>query len=101
MNTPFASRLTRQPIAFDPAIAAEVAADFADLAPELAQLLANTAGCSPFLRGQMQREAAWLREALTADPRSAAATVLTALDAHNLDTLPTALRVAKRAALRC
>ena len=96
MNTPFASRLIRQPIAFDPAIAAEVAGVFADFAPELRQLVANTAGCSPFLRSQMQREAVWLREALSTDPESAAATELNALDDHGIDSLPTALRIAKR-----
>lgn len=91
----FAARLARQPIAFEPAPAAEIAAEFADLGPPLAGLLATTAGCSPYLRGLIGREAAWLREAMAEPPEAALAAVLAQCDVP-LDALPAALRQAKR-----
>ncbi|MDT8855598.1 glutamine-synthetase adenylyltransferase [Paracoccaceae bacterium Fryx2] len=93
---PFANRLTRQPIAHDRAAADGVLADFADLAPDLAGLLAGAAGCSPYLRGLMAREAVWLREALAQPPEAALAVVLGALDDVPVDGLGVALRLAKR-----
>ncbi|OYU40311.1 MAG: glutamine-synthetase adenylyltransferase [Pseudorhodobacter sp. PARRP1] len=96
MSQNFAARLTRQPIAYDRDQAADTAANFADLAPELRDLLANTAGCSPYLRALMQREAQWLRVALTLAPETAFSGVMVALNDVTLDALPTALRQAKR-----
>ncbi|MBP9183234.1 MAG: hypothetical protein KBF78_08895, partial [Fuscovulum sp.] len=55
------ARLTRQPLPHDPDAAADTARAFADLAPDLRGLLAATAGCSPYLKGLMAREADWLR----------------------------------------
>ena len=92
----FAARLTRAPIACDAAAGAEAAAAFSDLAPELRDLLAGTAGCSPFLKGLMQREAEWLRPALAIEPETALASVLAALDEVGLEALGSALRQAKR-----
>ncbi|MBI1218047.1 MAG: glutamine-synthetase adenylyltransferase [Rhodobacteraceae bacterium] len=92
----FAARLTRAPIAYDPAAGAEASAAYSDLAPELRGLLAGTAGCSPFLKGLLLREADWLRAALTLEPETALAAVLAALDDVPLDTLGSALRQAKR-----
>ncbi len=92
----FAARLTRCPRAFDAGPAADIRAAFADLAPELAELLAATAGCSPYLRGLMEREAAWLRPALSLPPREAAAGVLAATAEATPDTLAEVLRAAKR-----
>lgn len=90
-----AARITRQPCAFDPAAAADIRAELPDLGPEVSGLLAATAGCSPYLRGLIQREAAWLPEAV-ADPEAALAAVLAAPEAVTLDALPGALRLAKR-----
>jgi glutamate-ammonia-ligase adenylyltransferase len=90
-----AARMTRQPIAFDAAAAADVRADLPDLGPEVTGLLSATAGCSPFLRGLMLREVDWLAEAV-ADPEPALAAVLAAPEAAALDALPGALRQAKR-----
>ncbi len=67
----FAARMTRCPIPFDRDHGAEAAARFGDLAPELVELLAGAAGCSPFLKGVMLREAAWLRAALAQEPETA------------------------------
>ena len=92
----FAQRLTRAPLAHDPDPAAEARAAFADLGPDLAGLLAGTAGCSPYLRDLMGREGDWLRAALSGPPEAAAAAELAALEEVPLDALGTALRQAKR-----
>lgn len=94
----FASRLTRQPIAHDSVGAADIASQFADLAPELRGLLANTAGCSPYLKGLMRREADWLRAALAQPPEATFADLMAALEPVAVDALPNALRQAKRRA---
>lgn len=93
---PFASRLTRSPIAFDTAAGQDAAQRFADLAPELVGVISGTAGCSPYLKGLMEREEAWLRAALSRAPEAAMAEVLDDLGAVPLDGLGAALRQAKR-----
>jgi [glutamine synthetase] adenylyltransferase / [glutamine synthetase]-adenylyl-L-tyrosine phosphorylase len=90
-----ARRITRQPIPFDAAAATDIQGALPDLGPEVAGLLVGTAGCSPFLRGLMLREADWLPEAV-ADPESALEGVLTAAAGSAPDALPLALRQAKR-----
>ncbi len=92
----FAARLTRTPIAFDPAAGAEAGRRFADLAPELRALLIGTAGCSPFLKGLMEQEESWLRAALSLTPETALATILTPLSDTPTEALSTSLREAKR-----
>jgi hypothetical protein len=91
----FARRITRHPIAFDPAAAADALAGLPDVGPEVAALLGGTAGCSPYLKGLMLREAGWLPEALD-NPEAAADTVLAILSAEPPDSLAAALRTAKR-----
>lgn len=90
-----ASRITRLPIAFDVAAANDAAAELGHLAPDVRALCAATAGCSPYLRSLMQREAAWLPEGL-ADPEGALAAILALPDDLPPDALATALRQAKR-----
>ncbi|NEX47203.1 glutamine-synthetase adenylyltransferase [Pseudotabrizicola algicola] len=94
--TDFSARLTRSPHPFDAATAAEVRAGFADLPPEVAGLLAATAGCSPYLRGLMTREAAWLRAALSQAPEAALEAEFDRIDGLALDDLGSGLRLAKR-----
>ncbi len=89
------ARITRQPIPFDPAAAADVRAGLPGFNPEISGLLAATAGCSPYLRGLMLREADWLPEAV-ADPEAALAVVLAGCEGLAADALPLALRQAKR-----
>ena len=96
MNGPFASRLTRQPLPFDREAAADCAATFADMTPDLRGLLSVTASCSQYLRSLMLTEADWLREALLQPPETVCAQVLAGLEAAQVDALPDALRAAKR-----
>ncbi len=90
-----ASRITRTPIAFDAAAAADLRADLSGFAPEVMDLMAATAGCSPYLRGLMLREADWLREAVET-PETALDATLAAANALGAEALPLALRQAKR-----
>ena len=92
----FAARLTRQPLPHDLVAGVEAAAQFADLGPELAGLLAGTAGCSPYLRSLMQREHEWLRPVLSGTPEQAVQETLAALDHVPTEGLASQLRQAKR-----
>lgn len=94
--TLFSSRLTRQPLIHDRAAAEDIAATFADLAPELRALLASTASCSPFLKDLMRREGDWLRAALSILPEDALDQIMAELPPLTLDQLPGGLRRAKR-----
>ncbi|MCZ4351449.1 bifunctional [glutamine synthetase] adenylyltransferase/[glutamine synthetase]-adenylyl-L-tyrosine phosphorylase [Roseovarius aestuarii] len=68
----FANRITRLPRAFSPDRGAEARALFPDLGGAVADLLAGAAGCSPYLRLLMEKEAEWLTSALN-DPEAALA----------------------------
>lgn len=95
----FAARLIRSPLAHDRAAAEDVGRAFGDLAPEVAGLLGAVAGCSPFLKGLMTREGAWLRGALAMAPEAAMAEVLAAPARQDgPEALGPALRQAKRRA---
>ncbi|MGL5010568.1 MAG: glutamine-synthetase adenylyltransferase, partial [Paracoccaceae bacterium] len=89
---PAFSPLAPGPFVHDAAMAQGTARAFADLAPDLRSLLANTASCSPYLAGLMTVEAEWLRHALTQDP----ATIIPALCQPPSNDLGPALRQAKR-----
>lgn len=94
----FARRLCRAPRAHDAAVAAETRAQFADLAPALSDLLAATAGCSPFLRDLMHRDGVWLRQALSGVPETVFDALLADMAAAAPEGLADALRLAKRRA---
>jgi len=94
--TDFARRLTRSPLPYDRDAAADIAARFADLTPDLRGLLAGTAGCSPFLKSLMERESHWLRGALAGAPEDALDATLAALVPDTPEATGTALRQAKR-----
>ncbi|OCX61429.1 glutamine-synthetase adenylyltransferase [Thioclava sp. SK-1] len=91
-----ASRLTRCPLPFDPALGAEAHMRYSDLAPELAALIAGTAGCSPYLNTLLVREADWLRAALADTPEAATAQELDRVRTLELPDLNSELRRAKR-----
>ena len=58
-----AKRIIRSPIAQDTAKAADTADAFSDLSAALRELVAATAGCSPYLAGLIEREPDLLRRA--------------------------------------
>jgi len=91
----FSSRITRLPIPFDVAAAADIRADVPDLGHEIMALVTATAGCSPYLRGLMLREVDWLAQGL-ANPEAELDAVLGGLDEVAPDGLALALRQAKR-----
>lgn len=91
----FASRLTRSPRPFDPERGAEAQELFPDFSPEVMEVVAGTAGCSPYLKRLMEKEAAWLPAALDA-PEKALEDVFNDIRSAAHDILPTVLRQAKR-----
>jgi [glutamine synthetase] adenylyltransferase / [glutamine synthetase]-adenylyl-L-tyrosine phosphorylase len=92
---PFAARLTRAPLPYDPEAGAEARARLSDLPSELGALIAGTAGCSPFLKGLMERHADWLRAALAGAPETALKAELAALGPAPVAETGLALRRAK------
>ncbi len=92
----FASRLCRAPRPFDTDLAAEAraAAGWAD--PALRDLIAGTAGCSPYLAGLIAREAEWLEQAAEIGPEAAVEAELSALTGLSAEALGPKLREAKR-----
>ncbi|HMO09770.1 MAG TPA: glutamine-synthetase adenylyltransferase [Paracoccaceae bacterium] len=93
---PLAARMTRAPVPHDAGVAADTAATWADLPPDLRALVAGSAAGSPYLAGLIGREAAWLRVALTLAPETALNAVLAPLDTLAPDALAEGLRCAKR-----
>ncbi|WP_108816081.1 glutamine-synthetase adenylyltransferase [Loktanella sp. Alg231-35] len=91
----FLDRLTRCPHAFDPERGQDALAALPDLPPALSDVVAGAAGCSPYLADLLRREAAWIVPAFD-DPEAAVATLLKGIPLIALDTLPLALREAKR-----
>lgn len=91
-----ASRLTRTPLPFDPARGADVAARYGDFPPEIRGVIAGTAGCSPYLAGLLEREAEWLRAALSGPIEAAFAAEIARLQEVTLEALGAELRRAKR-----
>ena len=79
MGASLAERIRRAPHPHDRALLADVAASFGDVGGPARELLDGTAGCSTFLAGLMQREAAWLREALEAPPEASFRAILAAM----------------------
>ncbi|MDO5642100.1 MAG: glutamine-synthetase adenylyltransferase [Paracoccus sp. (in: a-proteobacteria)] len=94
----FAARITRLPIAHDPARAAEARAMFSGLAAPLSDLIAGAAGCSPYLWSLMLKEGDWLADALGRAPTPAGLVgdELAGADLLDGDALGPVLRRAKR-----
>ncbi|SIQ30867.1 glutamate-ammonia-ligase adenylyltransferase [Paracoccus thiocyanatus] len=90
----FAARITRLPLAADPArgLSALQASGIAE--PRLGDLIRGAAGCSPYLAGLVEREADWLAEALAHEDVVARETA--GFEALAADALGPALRRAKR-----
>ena len=62
----FSNRITSMPVAYDPDRGDEARAAVPELSGVLADLVGGAAGCSPYLCGLTEKEAAWLPEALDA-----------------------------------
>ena len=90
----FLSRMTRCPRPHDPDAAEEARGQVPGLAPELADLVAGAAGCSPYLAGLIAREADWLAGALD-DPEAARAGLMAEVRGLEDGALGSGLRAAK------
>ncbi len=95
-STNFASRITRSPIAYDPDPARDIADQFGDLGTDLRLVLSGAAGCSPYLKGLMDKQADWLREALSQSPEDAFAGAMKQVEGDSDSALRTSLRIAKQ-----
>ncbi len=91
----FTSRITRSPRPYDPDQGADARALFSGFSNELKDLIAGTAGCSPYLGGLITREKDWLSEALEA-PEEAFEAVLENCAHQDIEILSQNLRQAKR-----
>ncbi len=85
----------RLPRAFDAALGDETRAALPDLTAEQGDLIAGTAGSSPYLKGLIDQERDWLPQALS-DPDRALADVMEAARMLPADQLKPGLRLAKR-----
>ncbi len=90
-----AAQLTRCPRAFDPDRGDEALAALPGIAPELRALVRGAAGSSPYLLALLQRERAWLAEALLG-PDRALADEIAGTRTLGDDDLARGLRQAKR-----
>ena len=92
----FSAAITRMPIPHDPSRAAEARARFADLDGSVLDLIAGTAGCSPYLWSLMQKEADWLPGAFAQADAGRVARETAGFDDLDAEDLGPALRRAKR-----
>lgn len=91
----FSSRITRLPHVFDPVQGEDALAATPWATEDVARLIEGAAGCSPYLKSLIEKESAWLEAAL-ADCDAALPEIFSNLRQTAPDTLPTALRQAKR-----
>ncbi|WP_322892614.1 MULTISPECIES: glutamine-synthetase adenylyltransferase [unclassified Yoonia] len=91
----FINRITRTPLPYDAARGADALAALPDLPGQIRDLLAGTAGCSPYLAGLIGSEGDWLIPALD-DPEGAVDQMLAELGDVLLEALPAHLRQIKR-----
>ncbi len=90
----FAARQTRSPRPFEPERAADILPLYPEATGGLRDLIAGTAGCSPYLGGLLGREAEWLTGAFD-DPEGALTALHAALRDCPPDRLASDLRRAK------
>ncbi|MBZ0129893.1 MAG: glutamine-synthetase adenylyltransferase [Rhodobacteraceae bacterium] len=86
----------KAPIPHEPERGAEAAALFGRAPENVSALIAGVAGCSPYLRGLIGREAEWLANVLDTDPDQVLADILAAVRRDSIDILGRDLRQAKR-----
>ncbi len=90
------NQITRTPCASDPNFRPEFLATWQDCPAMVAELLAATAGHSPYLRSLMEKEADWLADALEHDPDQVLDRALAEVDRSSEAALASTLRRAKR-----
>ena len=90
-----ALEIRRCPRAYDASLGAEARELVPDVAAEQAELIAGTAGSSPYLKGLIEREREWLPAALN-HPDRALVEVMDAARSLPPDQLKPKLRLAKR-----
>ncbi|WP_371168904.1 glutamine-synthetase adenylyltransferase [Aliiroseovarius sp. 2305UL8-7] len=97
-SDPFSRRICRCPIPYEADPASEIETLFADLPPDMRAVLAGAAGCSPYLKGLLERQADWVRKALDEAPERAIANCLLDISYHadSEDALRSTLRIAKQ-----
>lgn len=95
-QTSFAARITRTPIAYEAEPAADIDTLFADLTPDLREVLSGAAGCSPYLKGLMEKQADWLRAALSIAPEQAIRAAMQDMNTESDSALRKSLRIAKQ-----
>lgn len=92
----FAARLTRCPTPYEPERGGEAAELFNDHPSGIRALIAGTAGCSPYLKGLIEKERDWLNAALCEAPEAVLKAVLDEVQAVSGPALKSELRTAKR-----
>lgn len=90
------SRISRAPIPFEPDHGQSILELYPDAPEPVAALLMGTAGCSPYLRGLLQREADWLQSVWTDTTENILSGIRSEVKGANFDTLAADLRRAKR-----
>ena len=88
--------LSACPVPHEPDRGREAAALFADAPPAFRDLVAGVAGCSPYLRGLIERETDWLADVAPGPEADVPATIMADVDAATTDALGRTLRRAKR-----
>jgi len=96
MHMSLTARITRWPSPFETDRARETLDTVGTLPDRAGDLVAGIAGCSPYLRGLIEREAEWVRHAVEGDPETLLHTILSDVNAAQDADLAAALRQAKR-----
>jgi [glutamine synthetase] adenylyltransferase / [glutamine synthetase]-adenylyl-L-tyrosine phosphorylase len=91
----FASNISRAPFVYNLERGAEARALFPDVPAETCELIAGTAGCSPYLKMLMEQQQVWLRAALDLEPDQVMAPLLAEIAALDPDQVMAGLRRAK------
>ena len=89
------SKITRVPTAFEPDLGQDALNVLPSLEGQQAELIYGAAGCSPYLKGLILKEAKWLQGALEG-PDAAVADLFEALPQIDAKAMPAVLREAKR-----
>jgi glutamate-ammonia-ligase adenylyltransferase len=89
------SKITRVPTAFEPDLGQDALNVLPSLEGQQAELIYGVAGCSPYLKGLILKEAKWLQGALEG-PDAAVVDLFEALPQIDAKAMPAVLREAKR-----